>query len=169
MRDFGIVFIALFIIVTLDALLLMLAGLFPRTTDSTREIAEQTPGRSFLLGFVNIVFLGAVTVASVALAENLKVNLLIVPGVIALILAAITSAFGLAGVTVLIGERLFPDHGRAGRNLRGGAALILGSLTPYVGWFGLFPYVVMLGTGALIISLFQRLQSPGAEKSKKKM
>ena len=63
----------------------------------------------------------------------------------------------------IVGARLMPG----GQGLRpaiwGTVALTLGCLTPYVGWFGLLPYVVIRGLGAFVLTLFGRHQKVVAE------
>ncbi|MGH2620817.1 MAG: hypothetical protein ACRDHG_09660, partial [Anaerolineales bacterium] len=74
-------------------------------------------------------------------------------------LLVIALAFGLAGMSVLIGERLLPDASPTRQTAWGAATLVLASLTPFLGWFGLFPYLAIRGLGGFLIGLFRR--SPG--------
>ncbi len=62
---------------------------------------------------------------------------------------------GLAGAVKLIGERLLPERSHHQQMVWGGLATVLGCLTPFIGWFGLFPYVALLGFGAFILSWFR--------------
>ena len=74
-------------------------------------------------------------------------------------LLVIALGFGLAGMSVLIGERLLPDASTTRQTAWGAASLVLASLTPFLGWFGLFPFLAIQGLGGLLIGLFRR--TPG--------
>ena len=136
------------------ALLAAVGALFQRLVGNGRQAAERMPGRSFLLGLVNTLFLGAITLAFAGLGENLGVPVLFLPGLAALALLAAGATLGLAAVVELLAGRLFPARAGLGRTARAGAVLYLACLTPFVGWFALLPYAVMLGLGAVILGLF---------------
>ncbi|KAA3647875.1 MAG: hypothetical protein DWQ07_02495 [Chloroflexi bacterium] len=158
---------------TLIALFLVIGALFPNFTDNMREAVENSQGRTFILGLVNFFFFGVISVVFIAIAENSGFQILAVPGVLALVFLTVSALFGLTGIVQLLGERLFPDHNKLRRNIYGSAVLILGSLTPYVGWFGLALYLTVLAFGAFLLGLFNRLRKPsaakiGEEDSKKK-
>ena len=63
--------------------------------------------------------------------------------------------FGLSAFIQILGERLFPDLNPVKRDVKAGAIFLLTSLLPFVGWFLLFPYVISLSVGAVVITLFQ--------------
>lgn len=145
--------------VGLSATFLALLALFPAVLARSRRAADQSPGRSFLLGLVNAFFLSAVGFGFSALAEGIGWQVLQLPAVLAFSLLTILLVFGLAAVAGLIGERLFPDSSMVGRQLRGSIVLILASLTPFLGWFALFPYAGLVGLGAVILG-WSRGQRP---------
>ena len=63
--------------------------------------------------------------------------------------------FGLSSFVQILGERLFPDLKPVKRDVKAGSVFLLTSLLPFVGWFLLFPYVISLSVGAVVITLFQ--------------
>ncbi len=129
--------------------------LFPGQVGSTKAAAIEMPGRSFALGSVNLLFLSVVVAALGALGGGgggvFQLLALILLG-----LLVIALGFGLAGMSVLIGERLLPDSSNTRQTAWGAASLVLASLTPFLGWFGLFPYLAIQGLGGFLIGLFRR-------------
>lgn len=157
----GVVIVGLASAVTLVALFLAVAALFRDKTDRARRAADESPGRSFVIGAVNVLFLSALGFGFSALAEGVA-QVLQLPAVLFLSLLAILIVFGLSAAAALIGERLFPAAGAYRRRLGGSVVLVLASLAPFVGWFGFFPYVVCLGSGGFILGLFRAVPEPAA-------
>jgi hypothetical protein len=141
---------------TLVALLTILGVLFPSLIQGTTSSASQMPGRSTLLGFVNVLFLSIIGGALSSLGGSNFVQVLVL-----LFLSALTIglAFGLAGMAPLIGERLLPDSGTTRQTAWGAAVMLIASLTPFLGWFALFPYLAFRGLGAFVIHLVTRSSS----------
>ncbi len=139
---------------SLVAFFLVVSALFPDRVARTRASAENTPGRSFVIGLVNLIFFGAVSLASFALNERGGGGLLAIPGLVALALLCIGVVFGLAGLAGLVGERLAPSQPAVGRTVCGVLALAWAGATPFAGWFLLLPYVSALGLGAFVLSFF---------------
>ena len=137
---------------TLVAFFVVLEVLFPHVVESTRQVAEETAARSFALGLVNGLFLGAVALALFALGESVGSDLFGLLGLLVLALLALGITFGLVGMVQLIGTRLAPGGSSLRRTLLGAVALVLAILTPFVGWFGLFPYVALRGLGGFVVS-----------------
>jgi hypothetical protein len=95
-----------------------------------------------------------------ALGENLRLSFM---GVIVFLLAValvVVLTFGLAGMAEIVGGRLAPDRGRVRTTGWGTAALALGCLTPYVGWFGLLPFVALTGIGAFVLGWYTDRAKP---------
>jgi len=112
------------------------------------------PGRSFLVGLINVVFL-SVIIAALSGGGDF-------PQFVALLLFAILAiglVFGLAGIGPLIGERLLPESSSVRQAGWGAAIMVVASLTPFIGWFLLFPYLSFRGLGAFLLSLFARTSS----------
>lgn len=147
---------ALLVGVGLSAMFLAILALFPAVVGRTQRAADKSPGRSFLLGLVNVLFLSALGLGFGALAEGGGRDFLQLPALLAFSLLAILLAFGLAALAGLVGGRLFPEASRAGGQLKGSIVLILAGLTPFLGWFLLFPYAGMLGVGAVFLGWSRR-------------
>ena len=155
-EGFSVIVLSLLSGATLVAFFSVMAVLFPRQVDSAQRAAQAMPGRSFLLGLVNAVFLTIAGVAFSALGDGLGatiVKVLALPPLLAVLLGL---AFGLAAMSPLIGERLAPDRSRPTQIALGASAMVLGCLAPFIGWFGLFPYVAFRGLGGFVIGLFGR-------------
>jgi len=136
---------------TLVALFVAMRVLFPRQIDNVMSTGSAMPGRSFLLGFVNVFFLTVIVVALSGGGEFLNLVAILLFAVL-----VVGLAFGLAGMAPLLGERLLPKSSEVRQAAWGSAVMIVASLTPFVGWFALFPYLSFRGLGALILSFFIR-------------
>lgn len=128
--------------------------LFPERVARTHAIAARAPGRAFLVGLVNGLFLAAITLGLVALTQTLRL-VAAVPALVLLIALVIGLVLGLAGIIELLGERLFPRREGLGRTCLSTLVVALGCALPYIGWLILLPFLATLGLGALIISLVQ--------------
>jgi hypothetical protein len=147
---------------TLVGLFAVMNALFTSWIARTSEAAETQAARSFLVGLVNLIFGAALIAAIIALADGTGLDFLIVLAVMLAAVLVIAAAFGLAAMAQIIGARILPG-GQGLRPLIGGTvALALGCLVPYVGWFGLLPYVVLRGLGAFVMVLFARPRKPQA-------
>ncbi len=141
---------------SLAALFVTMAVLFPQAVRRIHLTAADAPGWSFLVGLVNLLFLGAILFGLLALAEGAGARFLIAPAIVVLSILVILLTFGLTGVVQLVADRLLPERTELARMGWAGAILILASLFPFIGWFGLFPYLGILGLGAFILSFFRR-------------
>ena len=133
------------------AYFLVVAALAPARVARTQAALETSPGRSFVVGLVNLVFLGTLSLALLSLSESTG-GLLAVPGVVCVALLSIGVTLGLAGVVQLVGARLAPGRAMLGRGVAGGLAVSLGCALPVLGWFLLLPVLAMLGLGAFVVS-----------------
>jgi len=141
---------------TLVALFTVLAALFPSAIARTRRSMESSAGASFAIGLVNTLFMGGIALALAGLADGLGVALLRAPALALLAILVVLLTFGLTGSALMVGGRLYPKRSATGQGLLGGIALVLACLTPFVGWFGILPYVSFLGIGGFILSLFRK-------------
>ena len=138
--------------------------LFPRIAGAAQRAAAAMPGRSLLLGVVNLLFLAALLVVLTAAGERVGAGgglfeaLALAP---ALTLAA-GLTLGLAAMSALIGNRLVPQRGPLSQVVIGAAAIVLAGLTPFLGWFLFFPYLALVGLGGVVIGLFGRAPEPPA-------
>jgi hypothetical protein len=141
---------------TLVALFAVLGVLFRPWIERTHELAETQPRRSLLVGLVNVVSLTALTLALAMIGQNADLGILSVINILLLAAAAVAILFGLAGMVRLVGAHLIPAAGQTRQAVWGGVALVLACLTPYVGWFLLFPYAAMRGLGAFVLAIASR-------------
>jgi hypothetical protein len=138
--------------------------LFPRIVLAARRAAAAMPGRSLLLGVVNLLFFTALVVVLTAAGER-AVSRSGVLEALALAPALILASgltLGLAAMSALIGDRLVPQRGPIAQVVVGAAALVLAGLTPFLGWFLFFPYIALVGLGGVVIGLFSRAPEPPA-------
>jgi len=153
-QGLGLLILVVLAAASLVSLFTVMGILFKGPVERTLRVAQLLPGRSFLVGLVNVVFVTVVAVGLGALAGNLRVPAI---GLVALLLVACLVAaatFGLAGMARAVGGGLVPTANELRRTVWGTLALALACLTPYVGWFGLLPYVALRGLGAFILSWF---------------
>ncbi len=152
------------VILTLNLIpfFIVLVTLFPARAARTLEAANHMPGRSFVIGLVNFLFLLLISLALFSLAERahdlLKVILLF-PALIFTVLLAVALSFGLGSMAALVGERLAPAQAAWKRTFWGALLLGLGGSVPLLGWFLLLPYAAWVGMGAFIIGFFQKTNS----------
>jgi len=152
-QGLGVLVLAILVAFGVISIFILMELYFRRWVHRTKELGRQSVGRSVLLGFVNALFISALAVGSWALAENSGVVFLGALGLILAVMLALGLVFGLAGMVALTAERLFPE--RSGWKPLAAAAgfILLGSATPYIGWFGLLPYLAFWGLGAFIQAL----------------
>jgi hypothetical protein len=139
---------------TLVGLFVVMNALFTSWIARTSEAAETQAARSFLVGLVNLIFFGALIAALLALIDGTGLDFLIVLPILLAIALVIGIAFGLAAMVQVVGARILPG-GQGLRPLIWATILLtLGCLAPYVGWFGLLPYLALRGLGALVLAAY---------------
>lgn len=151
--NIGALILAILSTISLLGLFTALRAMFPGTLRKSMETASLMPGRSLLVGFVNVLFLTALTIGLFALGEGLGGGALMLPALLLTAFDAILLSFGLATMAQIMGERLFPGRSVAGRSMYGGLILILASAAPFVGWFVFLPYALLSGMGAFILGM----------------
>ncbi len=153
------VFISLLVAVGITAYLLVIGSTFINRVDKAKNNLSKMPGRSFLLGLVNFLFFGVISLVLILISENagqvIKVILLLPALLIILTFTGLLS-LGLAGQTQTIGKYLLPNHSTFQQALWGSIILCLGCALPIAGWFLLLPYTALASFGAIIISFFQK-------------
>jgi len=145
------------VLVTGTAVLLVLSGFFPRFTAQAHVVLEQSPGRAFVVGLVNLFFLSIIILILFALAQNVT-QLFAVPTLILLGALVAAMLLGLTGLALLLGQRLWPDKPPVSRHSYAAFLLLLASLAPLVGWFVLLPILLIVALGACVMVLIGRLQ-----------
>lgn len=140
---------------SLVALLVLLIFLIPRRVARTRQVIQTAPGRSFVIGLVNALFF--LVIAVVFLQGGQGGGLLALIIVLALLALA---AVGLAGVALLLRERIYPEPAKRelgmSASVKTAVLLVLAGLLPFLGWFVLAPLLLLLALGASIIVLVRR-------------
>lgn len=140
----------------MPALLVLLTALVPGYAQRTRAVIRKWPGRSFLLGFVNLLFFFTLTMFT----EEEFAPIAFVGGCSLAIVLPILLVAGLFGATGIVGERVWQQISPRDASLLGSLAIgvvVMGLalLTPIVGW-ALFLILICVGLGASIIALFRR-------------
>ncbi len=148
--------------ITLIALIGTIGLFFPKPVTRARQKLESAPGKSFLVGLVNVIFWlvilviwwewtqykGGPDIMVFVIGTALAILLLI-----GLVIPGIPGLVALAGLT---GERWNSSSSPLGQDLRGGLLLVLACLTPYVGWFIFTPALLCTAIGAGLLTFFQR-------------
>lgn len=132
-----------------------LSAFFPRQVRLARRAAEESPGRSLLLGAVNTAFVAALSLTLLAAGEG-RGPVLTTLGVLLLAAGLSALAVGLAGSASLVGNRLLRRGGGMSEILVGTVSLTLASATPLLGWFVFLPGVIFLGLGSFLLGWSRR-------------
>jgi hypothetical protein len=146
------------LVVCLTALTLVVAAVWPRFVERTRQTLERSAGKAFLVGLVNYVFLGALGLVFLNLGPIAVVGLLLGG------LLLLGTFLGLPAVAALVGARLYSlreqEANRWAELVVGGVALDLAMLVPAAGWFILLPAVCLWSLGAATLTLLSRRSAP---------
>ncbi len=140
----------------LVAFFITLEALFGELVEGITRLAEEKPGKAFWVGLVNTVFLIAIAMGLISMGENSVLGLVFgVPGFAIGIFVAAGIIFGLTGMVRLTARRVLPGKEGWVSQASGAGVLILACLLPFIGWFGLFPYLAFRGFGAFILHLME--------------
>ena len=145
--------------ILLVAYFLVANALFLQRIVKTKSVIQSIPARSLGIGLVNFIFFAVIALVLLSVAENTGPfirGILTIPAIVILAFLTIMLSLGLAGMSNLIGERLFPDLSGWKQTLWGTVCLSLACALPFVGWFLLLPYIGFVGIGAVILGFFQR-------------
>ncbi len=149
----------------LVAFFITLEALFGGFVGGITRSAEEKPGKAFWVGLVNTVFLIAIAMGLISLGENSVLGLVLgVPGFAIGIFVAAGIVFGLTGMVRLFAGLAFPGKEGLKSQASGAGVLILACLLPFIGWFGLFPYLAFRGFGAFILHLMERYRANRMKK-----
>jgi hypothetical protein len=158
METFAVLLLSIMSLITLIASFVFTRGLFPRKVDLIQAALENHWKRSFWIGLVNTVFITILVLGLGSLGNNLRVFYLPAFAIYAVFLIGLL--FGLTAFIQLLGGRLFPERTPVQRDIRAGVVVLLTGLLPAVGWFLLFPYVIFLSIGAVVLTLFREKTPP---------
>ncbi|MFQ5419749.1 MAG: hypothetical protein ACE5EY_05245 [Anaerolineae bacterium] len=152
----GVILLTIVSYLTFIAFLTTLVYLLPEKTRLAQQALAARPGRSFLIGLVNLLFFG---ILAALLSQGGE--LLGMLGV-AILLALLAFAFiGLAGLVLILRPRFFPPHEESPHTalavtVRTAVLLVTAMLSPIIGWFVLSPIIAVAGLGAGIRVVVQR-------------
>jgi hypothetical protein len=151
--------------ISLIALFTVLKLLLPAPVDRARLNLEINIGRSLLLGVVNFLFFGALSMVFFWLAQLvggvIAAIFIFLGGLIGVALILLT-LLGLVALADLLGHRMGSGSTPLTTHLRGGLLLVLAGLAPFIGWFVFTPLALWTGLGATIQAFFRRKVSDPA-------
>jgi hypothetical protein len=153
MQTLFVVLLSVISLVALIASLILIRGLFPARVERVRQTLENHWKRSFWIGLLNTVLISIFVFGLAALADGAPIFYFPAFGIYGTFLIGLL--YGLGAFNLVVGERLFPDLSPVKRDTKAGAVWLLTSLLPFVGWFLLFPYIISLSVGAVVITLSQ--------------
>jgi hypothetical protein len=133
--------------------------LFAEQISKTRNPLQQATRRSFGVGLVNVLFFLPVSLVLLSLSNAASGPLgaiVMLPGLFLLAVLLGLASFGLACIVNRIGEQVMPNQLLLKRTFWGTLLLSLACGLPFVGWFLLLPYVLIVGVGAAILGFFQK-------------
>lgn len=162
MQVLGILFGAIVVLTSINAMFLTLGALFSNPVERTRAVMDDPEGRTFLLGVVNTLFFVAVIIGLFALGSAIGEPLAFLPMFIGLVVLGwfvIGTSFGLTSLVGVLGERLYSERSHLQKVFLGGSTLILAILVPYVGWYLLAPYILIQSFGAFMSGYFRQRRS----------
>ena len=162
METLSMILLSILSLITLIAALIFIRGLFPRRVEKVQSALENHWKRSFWLGLVNTVLITILVLGLGSLGNNVPIFYIPTFAIYGIYLIGLL--FGLAAFVQLLGGHLFSESAPVQRDIRAGAVFLLTGLLPVVGWFLLFPYVVCLGIGAVVLTIFQDRRAKNKEK-----
>lgn len=168
MNIIGMILVALAMALGLVSFFSVLGMFFPRRIAKVKKVLEEQPKRAFWVGLVNALFFTAILVGLFAIGQRVGGPILPVIGLIILLFPALSTVFGLAGLVQFAGERLAPERNELWRTGWGALAIGLASALPFLGWYAMLPFLIVMGLGAFVTSLFQK-ESPPEELASPEM
>ena len=154
METIFVVLLSILALITLLASFIFFRGLFPVRVSKIQSTLENHWKRSFWLGLMNTILISIFVIGFGSLGNGSPI--FYIPAMAMYGAFLIGLLFGLSAFVQILGERLFPDLNPVVRDIKAGSVFLLTSLLPFVGWFLLFPYVISLSVGAVVITLFRK-------------
>jgi len=164
METLYIILLSILALITLAASFIFIRGLFPVRVSKVQVTLEDNWKRSFWLGLVNTVLITIFVVGFGSLGNGSPIFYIPTFAMYGAFLIGLL--FGLSAFIQILGERLFPDLNPVKRDVKAGAIFLLTSLLPFVGWFLLFPYVISLSVGAVVITISQNRKRKEKKENK---
>jgi hypothetical protein len=153
-------------IVILGSFLTALLALFPKLIQRTAMAAKRMHGRTLIIGILNVAFFAFLAMGLGFLGDQSASSLLQILTIVLIGLILVGLGLGLAAMALLMGEQIVPQRSEIQQIAAGSGLLILSSLTPYVGWFLLLPYLFCRGVGGLFLAIFRRKALDDAQEEK---
>lgn len=150
----GLLIIVLLLAGAIAAYCVAMVLFFGRAVTNAEVTVTVAPWRAFGVGLVNLLFFGTIAVLSLGVADSTGIGVLSLPALVALVLVGMGWSVGLTALARVAGARLLPTANGFQQVAAGAALLTVASLLPVVGWFILLPYLLFVGLGASIMSLF---------------
>ena len=154
----AVFFVILGMMLAFPGLWLLCRGLWPGTVDIATTRCRKGLWSSFLVGLLITLVMIVMTIILV----NRLGSVGKIAGVVLVCLYLLHAHTGVAGFATAIGQRLASpvDDARPWRaTLRGGVVLELAYLLPILGWFGILPASIIIGSGAATLALPLQLRS----------
>jgi hypothetical protein len=145
-----------------QGLWLLCRALWPDRLAAATERCRRRPVVSFLVGLP----ITAAVIAGIAVAGNALGAVGQAAAFAGFILFWVYANLGTAAFATYLGQRLASPADLArpwAATIRGGVALELAWLVPIVGWIGLLPASIVMGTGAVTLAMFARKAQPQAQ------
>ena len=163
LEGIGLILVGAMALISLVALFLVVNVLFPGIVSRCGESIETNNKRSFWLGFVNTLVV-AILVTVFALLADRVAEFFYLPAILILVFYVPSALFGLIALGKIIGERLFGQHSSIRQQIYGSGVMILACLFPFLGWYVLFPFLLILGFGAFLVAVLPQKADPELEE-----
>lgn len=141
------------------AFFVLIDTLFTNLVREGKEIAEDSLSRSFWLGLINGIFFLALAVLFIFPSEKIGTPLIALPGLFFGGVFIIGAIIGLSSMIQLIGDRLFHEQSPSKKKIYAAGITILGCLSPFLGWYVLFPYLILVGFGSYVIRAYNHFRA----------
>ncbi len=138
------------------ALWLVCRGLFPKASKMAGESADRSIVFPLLVG----IPMSVVAVVAIVIVSSILGGVGHALAVVATCLFLFYAHIGLSGLVGTVGARLGSADQPASpyaATIKGGTALAMAWVLPFLGWFGLLPLSIVIGAGATTIGIFNRL------------
>ena len=155
----AVVFTLLGLLLAVPAFVVVARALWPRLAAQSARRFALTPGRTVLTGF----FVGLPVLVPPMLLMGVDLPPVHMLGVLWVGLALGLALAGAQGLAERIGTTLATPgdaHRPWAAVVKGTIALQLACLVPLLGWFLLFPLVLVAGAGAAVLSILRPLREP---------
>lgn len=156
---YTVFFIVLGILLAFPGTIALIVFGLPSLAQRSRDRVEQTPVKCFMLG-LPIVGIGGVMGAGLMGSGGPVAA----AGAVIAVIIFLLSLAGAAGMSLLIGQRMFGTAETIPLKpvIMGALAYKLASLFPIVGWLFLFPIQLILTTGAGVFALLRWVPAASA-------